>query len=268
MKIEHYNQDFKIEDDAYIWRYMSIDKVRTLLLNNQLYFTRIDCFDDPLEGLHPDIIFALRMRNDYRYLKTDDLKSILKNPKFIVSKNEMDKWQKSCFVSCWYMTEALNHNESFSQWLLYKSNFAIKINFSAFLKVISHAIADFRDEEINSAKYGKIEYLNLYNQIGKNATIRNPYLPSFIKDYSYIHEREPRFSLYRDTGDIDRKGIKIHLQTELSKIKPSIEIIASPYMDVEDFLFYKTEFNTLGYNLTVSKLINKNKIKYLIQKGI
>lgn len=268
MTIEHYNQDLKIEDDAYIWRYMNIEKVRTLLLNNQLYFTRIDCFDDPLEGLPPDIILALRLRNDYRYLKTDDLKSILKNPKFIVSKNEIDKWQKSCFVSCWYVTELTNHNESFSQWLLYKSDFAIKIYFNIFFKVVSNALSDFIDDEIKFAKYGKIEYLNLYNQAGKNATMADQYLPSFIKDYSYIHERELRFSLHRDTGNVDRKGIKIHLQTDLSKINSSIEIIASPYMDVEDFLFYKMEFNKLGYYLSPSKLINKNKIKYLIQQDI
>ena len=36
--------------EAPLWRYMSIEKLKSLLKENALYFRRADLFDDPLEG--------------------------------------------------------------------------------------------------------------------------------------------------------------------------------------------------------------------------
>jgi len=155
----------------------------------------------------------------------------------------------------------------FSQWQLYcdKNSFAVKINFKAFLEVISNVLNDFEDEEVISAKYGRVEYMNLYEQATKNATMIQPYMSSFIKHKCYIHERELRFLLFRENGNTSRKGIKIKMKDELIKIKSQIEIIAHPDMDTETFSVFKNELNKSDYNLVPSNLVTKNNFDQLIQ---
>ena len=38
--------------EAPLWRYMSIEKLESLLKEKALYFRRADLFEDPLEGKH------------------------------------------------------------------------------------------------------------------------------------------------------------------------------------------------------------------------
>ncbi|CAN5659802.1 hypothetical protein BH10BAC2_BH10BAC2_01590 [soil metagenome] len=51
MELHHFNPDFRIEKNSFAWRYMSFQKVWDLISNNSIYFSRLDTFDDPIEGL-------------------------------------------------------------------------------------------------------------------------------------------------------------------------------------------------------------------------
>jgi hypothetical protein len=41
-------------DDTILWRYMAFDRLQQLLGTEQLWFARLDQFDDPLEGTLTD----------------------------------------------------------------------------------------------------------------------------------------------------------------------------------------------------------------------
>ena len=51
MTLKHFNPDLNIQHNAYAWRYMNFEKTKDLLFNNVIYFSILDTFNDPIEGV-------------------------------------------------------------------------------------------------------------------------------------------------------------------------------------------------------------------------
>jgi hypothetical protein len=267
MKLEHYNPELEIADDAYAWRYVSFSKLWNIVNDNEIYFTRLDGFDDPMEGMPTEYIQPLYYANVNRYdrsYKKEKLPSLL----------EVENWQNGIFSSCWYLTERKNdrlsnHEESLAMWNLYSDSydFVIKIKFSELQKMIETALRYFIDSEVKQAFFCKVEYLSYFDDFyprdPKKANIE--ILRSSVKHLSYQHENELRFLLLAQNDNLNRKGIKLKLKTQLKDINPTIEIFSHPNMDDEVFFTFKNKFKELGFILQHSKLLTSKVIRRYIK---
>jgi len=126
MKLEHYNPELPISDDAFAWRYISFQKLIDLLATNEIHFPRLDQFDDPIEGLPLKLRMSLHMKRYYTVNREFPNNHVDKDlgDKIIVKKSDINMWQQGTYVSCWYMTEQSNvndqnHIESLAMWNLY-----------------------------------------------------------------------------------------------------------------------------------------------------
>jgi hypothetical protein len=281
MKLEHYNDYLTIEKDAIAWRYMNFSKIYELLSKNQIFFARLDSFNDPLEGMPLQYKLQIHLKNISKTEREDDpLKQLMAiNPsRFKLTKSQIDAWQQGVFASCWYLTENTdlnviqkfnNHHESLAMWGLFGDtySFLLKIEFSSLLKLISESLEDFSDPEISEAMYGKIEYLTLYADSQRNFP-KTPHR-SLIKDLSYRHENELRFMLMRKNlidETNNRKGITLNLRNKITEITPKIDVLCHPNMDFEVYKTFKPKFEALGVKMIYSQLITKEIINSFIQE--
>ena len=270
MDIKHYNDYLHpISEDAIAWRYMSFEKVYDLLLNNCIYFTRLDFFNDPLEGLSKNLRSLLFLKNISKLEGNNDIGTQFSSLEISqVNKKQIQVWQEGIFSSCWYLTEGeYNHYESLAMWQLYadKYSFVLKIPFKTILNLISETLQDnFTDPEINASYYGRIDYLLLFEDFIKG--YKKAPMPALIKDKSYKFENEVRFLLTRD-GVLDsnnnRNGIKLKLKTSI-KESESIKLLCHPEMDISVFHSFYVSFREIGINLEYSKLLTSEVVKNLI----
>lgn len=273
MVLSNLNDSLKIPDGSFVWRYMNFSKVLDLIAENCIYYTRLDFFDDPLEGMKSTDRFKLHVSNISKLESSEDdpLKQLKQTGQLTTKKEDVKKWQEGIFASCWYLTENQDdHNESLAMWGLYtdKYSFAVKIPFNQLLTALSSSLETFNDHEITTCGYGKVSYLTLYQQSLLGGDGKKIY-PSLIKDKSFKYENELRLLLIRenlsDKNSFDRIGIKIHLKNKLSEFVPKIEILAHPDMETNVFKLFKSKFLDYGFELKYSVLLTRNVVKSLIQ---
>jgi hypothetical protein len=269
MNLDNYNNWLGISENAFAWRYMDITKLRDMIAANNIYFARLDQFDDPLEGLELKIRSKLHFKNISKHEGGEDIvKQVASLPQNQVKTDHIKVWQQGIFASCWYLTEEkFSHHESLAMWQLYNSKFVIKVPFNSLLKLISETLAQkFSDPEITSSIYGKVEYLALYQDFLKG--YKKEPMPALIKDRSFIHENEVRFLLLRNdivtNPQKDRTGIKLNLIRPLRSADNDIGILCHPETDFEEYQNYKAEFAQLGFNLKYSELLTREVVKSLI----
>lgn len=263
MRLELHNPENTIEESYYAWRYMNNEKLMSLIKDNELYFARLDQFKDPLEGLtlrDRHMLSMIRMTKEPNVLP--EFKRAYENEK--VFKSNIRKWQNGLYASCWYLSKYKNE-ESISMWDLYtnKDSFAISINFKILKDLLQSSLADFGDEEIIAALYGKIEYLGAYDHSMRVIHTTENSMPGFIKTPSYQHENEVRLMLIRGEQKyaVDRVGISIKLVQSLAEFKDSVSIFTHPDMDIDTSAHWINYLNSLGYNAFMSSVLTKKNIK-------
>lgn len=266
MKLEHYNPELKIADDAFAWRYMNFPKIWDMLSTGKIYFSRLDVFDDPMEGMPLKYIQPLYYANLNRHVKDYISCGILP------SKFEVDNWRNSAFASCWYLTEGeinkFNHEESLAMWDLYSDSygFVIKIKFTELQKMIETALKDFVDPEIRRGFFCKVEYISYFDDFYPQDPTKADVdiLRSSVKHLSYKHENESRFLLLAQNKNLNRKGIELKLKNHFIDISPSIEILSHPNMDDEVFFTFENKFKDLGFRLGHSKILTAKVISRFV----
>jgi hypothetical protein len=166
--------------DAPLWRYISIEKLKSLLEESALYFCRADLFKDPLEGTQSIPIIARRPiffegANDHWLYET--------MPMF-------DRRTRKClYVNCWHN----DHKESNYMWKKYSGKIAIK---STLIK-IKQSILDYEREFLISP----VQYIDHKKDFTSDA---NSFYPFFCKAKKYSNEQEVRFAFiknYEHIGD-------------------------------------------------------------------
>ncbi len=79
------------KDDVKIWKYMSIEKFLSLLINSRLYFSRLDQFKDSWEGTWTNsLINSPAFQNE----------EVLNKVKTLIA-----TFNETFFVNCWFMSE-------------------------------------------------------------------------------------------------------------------------------------------------------------------
>lgn len=154
------------DSDMLLWRYMSFDKLKDLILNSNLFFSRADTFSDDFEG-------SMSKPHSGEIFMTLSDGSVSKDIK--LGKNFFLAERQSKFISCWHV----NDNESSLMWNSYSGKgVAVQTTYSRLKQLL-----DKSDERID---VGLVEYSDYQEGI----TINSPRY--FNKHISYAGEREFR----------------------------------------------------------------------------
>jgi hypothetical protein len=259
---------YEINDQDFLWKYLDFYKFLYLIEENKIYFSRIDQFDDPLEGLTDRIIFDLWICNhtpDFEImnpaLPLDKRQQIAENAKRGLSniKEVAMTTQRTQFSSCWYLSK----RESRAMWDLYSDLGSVAIRFGAkeLIELMKDQAKEVTDKNFNHMTIGNVYYRDLYPpELDPNKPSELPNSFSINKkDSSYSHENEFRFVINFEKVIPDNIGFGLKFP-QLSSL--NFNIITHPKTEKWKFMIlkkllskYNLEKNLSKSNILAGKLI-------------
>lgn len=161
-------------DDDTVWRYMDFSKYVSLLTSEELWFSRVDQFDDPYEGMPTE--------KDLDQLAGDDSRE----RQYIIDIFE-DKAEK-VFANCWYN----DTGQSDAMWKLYP-NSEQGVAVRSEVGDVKSALQSGYD-----IAFANVHYIDWEeNRIPPNSV----FAPSLHKREAFEHEKEMRILLRHDSYD-------------------------------------------------------------------
>jgi hypothetical protein len=223
-------------DNMPLQKYMDFHRLVAAIANEGLWFSRIDCFKDPWEGIIPqrnlnEFIsymfpnFSEESIKEIFLRHESELRSILES--HCISRSDFDSSHEIrlqvfllftktyLYADCWFM----GTEDSISMWDSFGSSFtSIKILSEVDLlnqevENFSVALKDFIPVG-GQVKTEKISYLDY--AIDKWQTEFNPFLPAFHKRKEYEHEKEYRAVIQVDGRNFEKRGL--YVPVDLSKV--------------------------------------------------
>ena len=235
MEIEYpENFDTSAYKNKFLCRYLDLYKLLDILNNHQLYFTRLDKFDDPLEGITVNAIklklfnsaTPITEENINKAFTEEEQKDILARDKFHRSQYEIEisQSQKSQFANCWFKGE----KESIAMWRLYSKEDGVILKFDShdLIEAVVGSAKQLKELEHTKMTFGDLEYKNIW-PFDWEETFSNKF-NALKKDNSYSHENEFRFIIAVPGDMIDKFDHIVIPITSLTNL--NFEILASPFM--------------------------------------
>lgn len=241
MKWDTYNTE-EIKQ-KYVYRYMTLEKLVDFLETGELFLSRLDKFEDNIEGISPYEINELKVKsgltekpqNANPNIPEHQWEELIKNSRasLIQIQKKLYFNQKHQYVSCWILDDV----ESFAMWDIYgKSGFAIRFEKDNFQEMIKNSRNSQKGltEKIDQLVAGAVVYQNFDTMILKEKESHLKF-SIFRKHLSFFHEREYRIvgfmnEIYETTG----LRYKLPLLEDLK-----FDIIANPRLDLFQFDIYK-----------------------------
>lgn len=235
MNIEILQDDIESASDS-LFRFLSLHKFISFLKQRTLFFTRLDLFPDPFEGVSTTLI---KQRYLARLTPTRE-KMNPRLPQELIEKNlrekeyterlydkEALKRQKSQYVNCWFKGD----RESMAMWNLYsnKESIAIKIN--------KKILLDYLNDHVNSQPSlhpdyklicGSVKYFKL-NPVDLYANVIDVKYSALKKDVSFTFENEYRLLVVTPLRDVENNLPSFELNISC-KLFENLEVIAHPEM--------------------------------------
>lgn len=217
------------KDNEFLWRYFDIHKFLNLLKKKRFRYSRMDQFEDPLEGVPYEYLFQFVLRNR---IPEFNLATVILNhteklqfsePIISGRLNKILRIQAIHFVSCWFCEQ----RESLAMWNLYSNvdGVALKIPFG---KLKSHLFPQIDEKRIQDYYCGKVNYQDFRNE--------NPYPDGNLakigkvalrKDKSFNHEKEIRFVIKLKAIEDNVTGIE-SAQINLNDL--NLKVVCHPKM--------------------------------------
>jgi len=231
MKFKANRETDHLENTTLFSRYLTTQKLLHLLLYRQIPFTRLDKFDDLLEGMTYKNLAELNINIDSANadnLLIDDLDASLRRAesKILSIETETISTQKGQYVSCWFCEE----RESMAMWDLYatRDGTIITIEAKKLFDFIKEHVSKLDDNDYIEFLYGFCEYRKLmpfdYNESKSEHTFN-----AFKKDLCYKHENEFRFIGIRNPSKKDERLYSYNVNIE--SIINDFQIIFHPKME-------------------------------------
>lgn len=202
--------------NATIWRYMSLEKILDMFLNDHLFFVNASRLTDKNEGTFSDLTIS---RLEKKFIE-EGMNSNDAGMEVTSLQLKIDHEKSFSYINCW----AIDHDESYALWKIYlggaKSGVAIKTNLKRLIESLKDSAID------NDIFIEKIEYEDYIKEpVDKLAALST-------KRKCYKYENEVRLITFRDPtiGKIigkpmTRNGIRIKIDPE----KLIDEIYLSPF---------------------------------------
>lgn len=217
---------------VFLWRYFDLHKFFSFLRNREIRFTRMDEFEDPMEGVPLRALVTYAEERDLELIGDDKLSDlILDRTKFRKLSKEMQdritnikSIQHSSFVSCWF----LGKRESMAMWNLYSNadGVAVKVSAISLFNHFEHYAKDLFQEEASSFYGGKVVYQDFKKIDPDDETAMVPRV-GLRKDESYKHEEEFRFVI-RTKKDSEEKAAFASVINDLSSL--NMKVVCHPLM--------------------------------------
>jgi hypothetical protein len=185
----------KIPNQTRVWRYMDFTKFVSLLDRKELFFSKVDKFGDPYEGIVPN--------NNYKKMKSlvgsnygnpiTSYKNKNKNKKLLTNKDLLET-RKKILINSWH----INEYESAAMWELYSSTnsgIAIQTTYGKLTKSF--------EKTPDQIYIGKVKYVD-YNK--EDVDQANVYYPFLHKRKSFSYENELRVITELDDNILDSKS--------------------------------------------------------------
>jgi hypothetical protein len=166
-----------------IWRYMQFPKFTSLLLSENLFFTRCTKFsDDPWEGAYPSKNFDRKALLSNFTLQGMAVDAAEKAADIIIKNRPVFQGQRKNFaISCWH----INDFESDAFWRIYsRMDEGIAIRSS-----VGHLIDSLDQQQKRNVYLSAVTYMDYKTGV---LPMSNSFLPVLYKRSSFDHEKEIR----------------------------------------------------------------------------
>lgn len=182
-----------------LWRYFPYDRLRDLLISEELFFTHLPRFSDGREGL---LTTRTRQHLFDWYVN--------QGSEATMAWREVDEYEKlhaQFYVSCWHM----NHRESYLMWRAYAdSGFAVQTTFE-------RVQASF-DNFTGTISGGVVEYVDFERDI---TPLGNVFNHAITKDLPYADEREFRLVFWQP----DPRNKNIVLEPKGARVRVDLQML-------------------------------------------
>ena len=236
MQIE-INKEYNFEEGQFLWRYMDLHRLIYFLNTQNIFFSPLSSFFDPLEGITEEHLHDKKYVDALDIIHSEKIGSSEENEEKSVEekhqlkqqfKSKLEDIQRRYFASCWY----LGVRESLAMWESYsnKDSVAIKGDPEAICKSIIAGCNKFNDNDFDVMAHGKVEYFKISPFDSNDDNIKNcgHRFKGFLKDLSYKHEEEFRFLVIQKNNE----KIFDFFELSLEKIQYlNFSIVTHPYME-------------------------------------
>jgi hypothetical protein len=215
---------FEIEPDRIMWRYMRIDRLRSLLESSSVYFVSAREFDDQFESS----VTAPEYKNRLRGFPHGSVDLDLFEPHVSKAFQELTRLTK---VNCWHQ----NDGESAAMWKLYLptgKGVAVRSTVGALMS----SLREFRlkpEYEAETVHVGRVMYIDYRNALMPHDSMLGRF---FYKRMSYAYEKEVRavvsLRIAEECGvEVPEKGIFV--EVDMTTLVHEIHVAPRP----DDTLF-------------------------------
>lgn len=242
-----------------LWKYLDLHKFIYLLTEQKLFFTRLDKFNDPFEGVATRI---LRENNHYSKIPSkrsdfpSEMSSIVReqllNEKKLfefIKNDETEKAQKCQYVSCWHSSS----RESMAMWNLYSNpdSVALKIAFDDLQTALTPSFKKFISDNGNRVKIigSSVDYLPL-NPFDPTLPKQKIKYRALKKDLSFEYEKEYRF-LIITIDKLDRVPVSYTIPIRLADL--TMTVVTHPNLELWKHKNLQKLLKLFKSNLTLEK---------------
>lgn len=194
-------------ENEYLWKYMTVQKFLSFLLNHQFHYARLDQMEDMYEGINARHLSRFFHQDNQNDGFTDTNHPFYE--RLVRMKPEEKKFldsQKCEYVTCWITGK----RESAGMWNLYSEpgGVALRITYNDFVNILNEKSTFEPGESITGIVYGLVVYKNFVDRREVDSRDFKVKKPAFRKDESFEHEKEFRVCIsVRKPFTDDRKGI-------------------------------------------------------------
>ncbi|MDQ7815976.1 MAG: hypothetical protein RDU14_03060 [Melioribacteraceae bacterium] len=206
----------------YFWRYMDIHKFLDFLNTTELSLTRMDLFEDPLEGIPLKTLIQFSKDADRDLLTDHKLSEIIINQKLLDECSQelrqqielVTAIQKSSYVSCWFCSDT----ESMAMWNLYSNPDSLAVRFKRNILIdltkSAYNKARLQNLTIRSGYCGIVEYQK-FDSINYHPNTNDFKVAKvvFRKEKSYEHENEFRIIVRIQKTDSPPSQIRLNFES-------------------------------------------------------
>jgi hypothetical protein len=209
-----------------LWKYLDLHRFIYLITQEKFFFSRLDRFEDPFEGIATRLIRQESHFSELRgkYKKSHDL----------VHFKEAVSAQRLQYVNCWFAGE----RESMAMWNLHSEpdSVALKADFKTLSNALKKPFREFIKE--NAGNYSvvccSVHYLEL-NPFNEKAPAKKYHYSALKKDKSFEYEKEYRFLIVAKHSAKRKAFISIPVDLE----QLDLTVISHP--NIEDWEFRNLE---------------------------
>ncbi|HSC52146.1 MAG TPA: hypothetical protein VLC98_00890 [Phnomibacter sp.] len=272
IKIEPYHK--QPADDAFLYRYVTIDKLLNFLFSGKVPLVRLTEFEDKLEGVDVQHLLCNLAGNEIgKQLKSPAIGEFINHVTTNILPTKRNNYrrqrqvfQKTNFATCWYES---NH-ESVAMWQLYSKpdSVAIRIPYKTLSTELLNYNFTLSHNDIAQLQFGSVDYHRFNDLEDLSNIIIKENTQGFIKDSSFAHEHEFRIMIeikQKEEKKANESWVMLDEQVEKLNELNSVKVIdfnLSKFKELPfEFIFHPRSYD--WHRKNIEKIIDKFGLKFI-----